>query len=39
MVQTVNSVCLIATEPTDEECCVSLLVYYFKSGANCTSVF
>lgn len=31
MVQTVNSVCLIATEPTDEEFCVSLLfvVWFF----------
>lgn len=39
MVQTVNSVCLIATELTDEECCVSLLVYFLKLSANCTSVF
>lgn len=30
MVQTVNSVFLIATESTDEEFCVSLLVYFFK---------
>lgn len=30
MVQTVNSVCLIAAEPTGEECSASLLVYFFK---------
>lgn len=29
MVQSVNSVCLIAAETTDEEYCVSLLVYFF----------